>query len=462
MIKFFSINDVPRYLTLLVVLLVIRGFFLIQFSDPFLIELHYKGIADQLHKLGESYVDVLHHLGPIAAGMNRFFFGVLGENIIYSRLAALLLCYIQVLIVAIGLNGVEALKERNLFTGVIHIVFLHLFPDMLILSPMLVGMTFMSLTYVMILNIIKGRGDNSYFLYAGIITSIAGGFMFPLFLFAIPTLFIIVIYTRFDRKSIGLYLMGLFLPVFFLLGYYYFKDSALEYLEINTYYGFSVRFLSQLPFIDYFIIALVPTVLLVIAFFKILAMYNMVNYQQKMIVASVFYLATSAIIFLLLPNKTIFYYYLFVPFLIHLLGLLFIDTQNQKRAEISVIVVFIIVLSLPFLNKIERLNKYIDYKPLMAQKVIENYGQVLNLSEDKNVLFNNTYATGFCEYMIAKKYFLSDSEASTIIVYENFMRDMPDAIYDPNGIVADKMKQIPELKKQFHFIKSLNLYRHIK
>lgn len=458
MIKYFSINDISRYLALFIILVVVRGFFLVLFPESFLIELHYKGIANQLGQLGESYVDVLHYLGPLSAGMNRLFFGVLGDEILWSRIAALLFCYIQVLIVAVGINGVEGLKDRNLFLGVIHIVLLHLFPDMLILSPILVGMTLMSATYIFILNIIKGRGDNSYFLYAGITTSLAGSFLFPLFLFAIPTLLVVVIYTKFNRKSIGLYLLGMCLPLFFLFGYYSLTNNVSEYLEINTYYGFSVRFISQLPFVDYVLVALVPTIVFVISFFKIMAMYNLVNYQQKMIVASIFYLVTSVGILLLLPNKTIHYYFLFVPFLIYFFGLLFIDNKTNKKAEIGFLVMTVLIVSVSFLDRIKRLENVVDYKPLKAKQVIKPYGKVLNLSENKNVLFNNTYATGFCEYMISKEYFLSTSKSSTIKVHNFFKRDMPDAIYDPHGIVGKKFQDIPELNKQFRYIKRLNIY----
>ena len=194
MIQFFSINDITRYIVLFLLLVLVRATFWIAFPDALLIELHYQNIAEQLSRLGESYIDVLHHLGPLSAGLFRYTYGSVGESLFLARLLALLLCAIQVFVVTIGINQVNGLKEYNSFLGVIHIVLLHLFPDMLALSPLLIGMTFMSLIYIMILQIIRGRNEESSYINIGVLHGIVIAFMFPLALFAITTFFIIILF----------------------------------------------------------------------------------------------------------------------------------------------------------------------------------------------------------------------------------------------------------------------------
>lgn len=415
----------------------------------------------QLNVLGESYVDVLHNLGPLSTGLFRYVYGGTGQSLFLPRILAGVLCFVQVIILTVGINNVNGFREFNAFIGVIYIVLLHLFPDMLILTPLLIGMTFIIFKYVLVLSIIRNKAFDGSFLYAGIATSLAGIFLFPLFLFAIPTFLIIIIYTRFDIRSIGLFLLGLILPLFTILAYYYFQNYTQEYIKINFYYGFSMRFVSQLSVINYFIIAFVPFVLFLVAFLKTTAMYNMVNYQQKMIVAAVFYLITAFVLMITLPDKSIYYLLLFVPFLIHFMGILFIETTYKKINQMA-LASFVVLLAIPYFYKVSKFKKYLDYSPLYAQEIIPKYGKVLNLSDDKNILMNNTYATGFCEYIIARSFFLDPSPEATILVFDKLEADLPDAIYDPNGIVKKKFEAIPVMKRKFRYIRNLKIYKQIR
>lgn len=427
------------------------------FNEPFLIELHFKGVSDRINELGTSYVEVYHNFGSFSAGVFRVLYGYF-DSMIMARFFAGLLGFLQVLILTIGLNKVSAYRDTNLFVGVIYAVLLHLFPEMIVLSPLLIAMTFICLNYILILNIIGGKAKEEVFLYAGFLTAIAGCFLFPMFLFAFPTLLIIIIYTRFNSKSISLYIFGLLLPILLLLAYYQFNDSAERYLRLNFYYGFSVRFVSQLSFKNYLAIAVVPAVFFVFAFLKVVASRSMINARQKMIVAAVFYLISCVIILILLPHKSVYYYLLFLPFLLHFFGLLFMEYSSHKRAVIFALLFFVLAISGAFFNKIPYVEKLVDYKPLYAKKVIGKYGKVLNLSEGKNVLYNNSYATGFCEYMIAKRYFEDPSLKSVAFVYDEFISDMPDVIYDPHKIVKQKFDRLPMLKRKFSYFEDQNIY----
>lgn len=459
MIQFFSKNTFLRYIVLFLLLLAVRTLYLLLFPDPFLSELHYQGVSTQLTNLGVSYRDVFHHLGPFSAGLFRLVYGEIGSSVWLSRAIALLVGFAQVVIVTSGLNQVNGLKDRNLFTGVIHIFLLHLFPDMILLSPILLGMTCMSLSYVLALRIIKSAQNQDVFLYLGYATALAGGFLFPMYLFAFPTLLIVVIYTSFNRRSIGLYLIGLVMPIMLVFAYFFLIGSSDSYLVTNLYYGFSVRWLSQFSVTYYMLVALVPGAAFAVAFFKIAANYNLMNYQQKMIASAVFYLITGLIIFVVLPEKSIHYYLLFVPFLVHFIAILIIETRNPKMANVLSLVFFGAIVLVSFLDRIPKVQQVVNYSPLYAREQIASYGKVLNLSDDKNILFNNSYAAGFCEYATARKYFLSHSNESSIAISEAFRKQMPDAIYDPGGVVKAKFRQLPLLEKQYIYFKTINIYR---
>ncbi len=458
MIQFFSINDFTRYIALFVILVLIRSFFWALYPEPFLIEIHYQNIVEQLNRLGESYVNVLHQIGPLSAGLFRYVYGGVGESVFLARLIALLVCYIQVLVVTVGINNVNGLRENNSFFGVIHIVLLHLFPDMLVLSPLLMGMTVLSITYVMLFSIIRDRTNDGSYLFVGVLQSLAVVILFPLFIFTIPTLLVIVFYTRFNPKFIGLYLLGLVLPMTIVFSYYFFNNYASEYFTINFFYGFSIRFISQVPFTYYFIIGFVPIVLFTISFFKVLAMYNMVNYQQKMIVTGTFFLVAALVIFFLLPDKSPFFFFLFIPFAIHFFGILFIESRYEKMDRLAFLC-FFLMLGIPLLTKIDKISTLFTTNELLPKEVIPSYGRVLNLSDDKNVLANNHYATGFCDFMIARNFFLDKTPESSILVYNTLEKDLPDAIYDPNHIVASKFKSLPMLAEKYKYFSHLTLYR---
>ena len=87
----------------------------------------------------------------------------------------------------------------------------------------------------------------------------------------------------------------------------------------------------------YLIVGIVPLLLFIIALMKILAMYSMISYQQKMIVAGIFYLITGVVTLLLLPDKSIYYFLFFVAFTIHFLGILFIETRFSKINQLALL-----------------------------------------------------------------------------------------------------------------------------
>ena len=97
----------------------------------------------------------------------------------------------------------------------------------------------------------------------------------------------------------------------------------------------------------------------------------------------------------------------------------------------------------------------------MPQEIIPSYGRVLNLSDDKNVLSNNKYATGFCEYMVAESFFRDRSPEASILVYNKLEADLPDAIYDPHDVVKQKFKLIPDLQKKYRYYSHIKTYRLI-
>jgi hypothetical protein len=461
LIRFFEINDITRYLFIFVLFVLLRAILWMVHPDLFLLEVHLKGIATQLNLLGESYVDVLHHQGPFSGMIFRLFYGTWGDSIWLARLFAALLTIIQIFTITIGLNSVNGFRNFNAFIGVLIVVLMNQFQDLMVLSPLLLGMTFIVFTYVLILRIIRGNTGNQLFLLVGLFLSIATGFLFPLIFFGLPILFIVIVYTRFDTRSIGLYLLGFSIPLGGILFYYFSHNFASEYLSINFYYGFSVRVISQMSWYVFVAVAFVPTLLFTLAFFKILAMYSMVNYQQKMIVTGVFYLITSVIIWIFLPDKSIYYYLLFIPFMIHFIGILLIE-NNYRFTNILAFMALVIMTTLPYLFHLNLVKKVADVSLILPKPLIGSYGKVLNLSENKNVLFNNQYGTGFCEYMIAKGFFEDESPEATIAIFNQFDNEMPDAIYDPYHLVAPKFRQMPRLAKKYQYRQEINVYQLIK
>ena len=431
---------------------------MIFFKDPFLIELHFKAVSDQLNNLGYSYLDVQHNFGPFATGIFRFLYGMF-DSVVPARLLAAILSFIQVLALTVGINRVDGFKDTNLFVGVIYIFLLHLFPDMIALSPLVLAMTLMCFIYVLVLNIIRGKARQEVFLYVGFLTALSGCFLFPMFLFMIPTLLIIIIYTRFDSRSISLYIFGISLPIILLLSHYQLYDSAERYLTLNLYYGFSARFISQLSFENYVAIAVVPAVFFVFALLKVLGSKTMVNTRQKMMIAAIFYLVCCVVILILLPDKSVYYYLLFLPFLLHFFGVLFMEYNKEIRATFASLFFFVLVLLGSFFDHLPIMSRIVDYKALYGRKVIAEHGKVLNLSDDKNILFNNSYATGLCEYMIAKKYFREESIEAIAFIHKQIISDLPDAIYDPHKIVKQKFDKMADIRKKYAYFEDQDIYK---
>ncbi len=160
-----------------------------------------------------------------------------------QNIAAVILIYIQALLVnAIAVKH-RLLKENTLIPAVIYVLIVSVVPQNAIFSPGIIASTFVALSVLHIYSTYKVSTVTVPVYMAGFYLSLATVFYFPYFLFCVWGFLSIVQLRKFRFLEIIQFLCGYFTPVI-LLGTHRFWNNRklIDFVEIRKMFDMSVKF----------------------------------------------------------------------------------------------------------------------------------------------------------------------------------------------------------------------------
>lgn len=396
------------------------------------------------------YKDVVDDTGPLSSGTYWIIHLIFGRSLAAFRVLAALVILFQVTYINSLFIKYKSFEENTYLPAAIMVVLFHLSYDFLTLSPALMGSTFILLALGQLFSqtVLQEEGSDSVLL-VGVFGGIAACFHFPLVVF-LPFLVVSgIIVSGFTFNQFVLALVGYFLPII-LCGLYYFWIDALP--EFIFEYFLATRIVEAYQHVrleDTISLFALPVSLALIGYFVGLWFKQItVNQQKQRQLIFIFLFFAVGSVFLT-NRRTPYQLIILLPALTYFINQIFIYLTQKKVLQLFV---FIFFLGVPLVGfnwylNLNNSGKFDSYAIVYQEKHQMAHGKkILVLGDDiayyKEASLGTSYLNTNLSNRILKDF---DDFADMAAVYQQFISEKPDVIFDQEGVFASLIKRVPLL-----------------
>jgi hypothetical protein len=294
--------------------------------------------------LGDGFVmysETYDYSGPLAAFVYKWLDIIFGS----SRWVHIGISTLLVIIQASTLNSIllkyKAYSENNYLPAFLYVILISSTSDFFALSPQLMSLTFIILSLNQIFRRIGNEVVDEIFLYAGIFSGLATLIYLPSIVYFIAFFISFLLFSTAIFRRLVLFLYGSFVPLFVVVGYFFWQGSVNDFWQSYFVAGFLKPKIYFLLPNDLLLLSAVLIGTLIIAL-SVFFTERYTNFQQNMMWVMVFFIFAAFATLMLSPELSPADLLFFIPpaafFLTHyFLGL--------KRRVVKSIVPMTIILS---------------------------------------------------------------------------------------------------------------------
>jgi hypothetical protein len=468
LVNLFKIFDLPRLL-LLLLLVIAYGIFSDMSVFPMTsYELMNIVTSEHLTSGNVMYKDVFHWTEPLTVWVNYFFFLLFGREVLYYRIVALIIVFFQALLWNQTLNEKGCYDQRSSLPALIYLGFCLLFPDMVSLSAVVLGNTFLLLTFYFMISYIKNNEHHQPLFWMGLNASLAFLFYAPYVLLLPGLLLALALCSPMDARKIATIVYAFLLPLILVWLYYFMNDAGPFFVQFFLQKVFSFQANHFLSFQHLLWILAIPLFWIAVGFIAIMRSTSFVNYQHRVIQSLFLLFVFSLMGFLLVKERSVFTIWQIVPYA-SAIATYFLLLQKRKWFADSILILSFAALIFVRLELKKEVQQDVSGKESRLQvKFDEAYWSSVPYVQSILVLDNNISAyskyrlsTPFLNWNLSESYFTDlDGYEAVSLLDRYFTKEKPDAIVDPNGVLPKMFYRLPllankyvEKKKGFYVLK---------
>ncbi|WP_156109112.1 hypothetical protein [Hymenobacter sp. APR13] len=233
MLHFFKSPLPSRLLALLLLVLAVR-LPLLWWGIPLsAVELRALLVGERLHDGALPYRDLYDATAPLAAALFGLLDVVASRPLWLYRILALALLLTQALRLSFVLNRADVHPERGYVAALVYMVLASVTTDLDVLSPLLLGQTFVVLALSALLPTSREGYDNRRLFRAGFLIGVAALCYLPLALFLLVGLFAVIIFAANSFRSFLLLLCGFGFPYAVVATFLLYNDALPEFRQYH-------------------------------------------------------------------------------------------------------------------------------------------------------------------------------------------------------------------------------------
>ncbi len=409
------------------------------------------------------YGEIMDDTGPFSAltyGLLHFFFG---RSLFMHHLFAAFVIFFQVTYLNFLFIRFKTYKENTYLPAIVMLCFFHLSYDFLVLSPSLLGNTFILLAFGQLFSqTAVNKNSTESILLLGLYGGIALCFHFPLVVF-LPLMVVFgMVIGGFNFQQLLLAVTAYLIPLA-LVGVYFFwieglEDFFIEFvLASRKIEGLVHSTLREIGFVFF-----LPLLLSTWGFFAILLVKKLYINQQKQSQLMILYLVCASFT-VFVANRTIAYQFLglipvFTFYTVHYL-------VSIRKPILQSLLFYVLFLGTPFIGASWLFYKqndptYFEYAVKDGPEYHFSDGaSVLVLGKDLGYYRNAPLATPYLNFAMAKPY-LADLEnfENRAKINRFFREERPGWVIDDEGVFGDLLPNYPQIQAMYE-LEEINRYR---
>ncbi len=455
LLNYFRINDPYRLIIIFVLLILLRLPFLLSSDWQTIPELSWQVTAERMNEGALLYADIRDDIGPLSAFVYRGIDFLFGRSWLALQILGLLVFFFHIALLNHITLQHKLIKENNylpaLFYGLLGVSFFNI----AVLSPMLMGLTFVLLACNRLFAHIGTRNKtDANLLDVGIYTGIASLFYLPLIFTVIIHFAGLIYFTNTIPRRYLLMIFGLFIPGVLIWLAYYWHGHTYEF-----YVNFFYKLFHTHPdhFLSFAVMAkalALPAAFFLIAALKTLSGLGFTIFQIR--IQKVIFLAFIIMVFIwvLYANRDGYELILFLPWMAFFLTHFFISFRKRFKAELAFTMYVVGTLFIYYAMAYGLFQFTSELEPVMVKEIPGNPPykghKTLVLGPDINPYSISRQATPYF------KWYLSESQLTNLdyydnleAIYKNILSDMPEYIVDEIELAPKIFYKIPRLGAEY-------------
>jgi len=457
LLSLFRINDPYRLVILFFLLLVVRISLLWSGIEITLPEVHWMLIGNKLATDGGvMYRDLWDTTGPLAVMVYRGVAWLFGDSYWPYQTISLFALFIQAAIFNHLLLSNKAYKENTYVPGFFYILLAHFFQDLMVLSPPLMGLTFVLLAINNIFKRIDNQTRDDLFLYTGISLGMASLFYLPYFIFFIIAVLSLLLFSGAIFRRILLLIHGYFLVMVLSGLYAYLYDAHGEWWDFYIQSWWQIEQVDLITGQSFVWSVAIPGFVMLIAIFKTYSLGRFVNHQVKFQQVMLFLLIGGLINLFFSDLWALYQLILILPTMAFFTSHYLLLVRKTWQTELITLLVFLLVFStnLTLANNWFFVHELINYDRKDAafpsdQEAIA-HRKMLVLGSDSRYYCGNQLATPFLNWQLAEQVFDNlHYYGSLEQAHSHLIDDPPEVIIDQEGIVPLLFEKLPLVARSY-------------
>lgn len=448
MISYFRSILPSRLILLILLFLGLQAALLLAGTQATASELLHMLVGERMADGFALYRQIYDDTAPLSALVYWLVDLLAGRSFLTYRVVALALLLLQALLFNLILNRHSVYAGKNYLPALVYLTLGSLSFAFSMLTPLLIGNTFLILSLPYIITVAREGLDNNRLFVGGFMMGLAALSYLPLALFLLVGIFAVIYFASSTFRSSLLMLCGFAFPYAMLATYYLYAGSLSDFLALHLFqpWQFEVSFILDPA--DLAKLMALPALVLLLSLMSTLSLPQRLVFQVKFQQVMWVWLVISLVVIFTRQDISAGTFVVLLPPIAYFSEFFF--TSGRKAWLLNL--VFLLVLAgvlvlryrqLPVLNRLIK----IDESALLLSKApdtsIKNT-TVLVLGNDISYYTHNTPVTPYLNWQLAQRHFGNLIEYQAVFdIYQNFQSEQPAYIVDKVGLMPQLQYKMP-------------------
>ncbi len=394
------------------------------------------------------YRQIYDNTAPLSALVYWLVDLLAGRSFLTYRAVALVLLLLQAVVFNVTLNRLSVYASKNYLPALLYLVLGSLSLEFSMLSPLLIGNTFIILSLPYIVTVSREGFENNRLFVGGFMIGLAALSYLPLALFLVVGAFAVIFFASSTFRSFLLMLCGFAFPYALLVTYYLYTGALEEFVTLHLFQPWQLKVNFIVPPAHIAKFMCLPALLLVLSFMSMLSLPQRLVFQVKFQQVMWVWLFTSLLLVFTRPEISTGTFVVVLPPIAYFSEYFFVSGRKAWLLNLVFVLVLAGVLVLRYrellhLNRFIKIDESALLLPQAPATAIQNT-TVLVLGNDIGYYIHNKPVTPYLNWQIAQGHFGNLSEYQAVFdILKNFRSETPAYIVDKAGLMPELQYKLP-------------------
>ncbi|WP_299990027.1 hypothetical protein [uncultured Pontibacter sp.] len=428
-------------------------------------ELLYMLVGERMADGFAMYRDIYDTTAPLSAFVYWTIDVIAGRSYLSYRLTATFLLLFQAVMLNLTLNRHQVYAGKGYIPALLYLLIGSLTFEFDMLTPLLIGNTFVILSLPYIITISREGFENNRLFVGGFMVGLAALSYLPLALFLLVAAFGVVLFASNTFRSFLLMLCGFAFPYAVLVTYYLYTNTASYFAEMHLLQPWQFGINPLVPPAHLAMALALPAGLLLLSLISTTSLPQRLVFQGKFQQLMTVWLVVSIVVLITRNELSVGSFVIILPPIAYFGEFLF--TSRMKKWILNLLF-FILLGGVVLIRYRQPLGlasfvKIDDSQLLLPHNSAGDEirgSSVLVLGYDLSYYEHNKLATPYLNWQLSQRHFGRLDEYQAVYdLFQNFRLETPEYIVDQAGLMPQLKHKLPSVFEGYEPTQTAAVYR---